>query len=76
MVRRSAGKSLKDTLYLAAIYDRDMPVDLAMRVLRVRMWEMGHTMEELDDMNIQDIGDIIAYWHEDGRIQQKRRKKK
>jgi len=52
-----------------------MPVDLAMRVLRVRMWEKGHTMDEIDDMNIQDIGDVIAYWHEDGMIQKKRRKK-
>jgi len=75
VVRCGAGESLKDTLYLAAIYDRAMPVDLAMRVLRVRMWEKGHTMDEIDDMNIQDIGDVIAYWHEDGMIQKKRRKK-
>ncbi len=76
MVGCSAGKSLEDTLYLAAIYDRAMPVDLAMRVIRVRMWEMGHTMDEIDSMNIQDIGDVIAYWREDGMIQKKRSKKK
>lgn len=76
MVRYSTGKSLEDTLYLAAIYDRVMPVDMALRVLRVRMWEQGHEFADIDNMNIQDMGDIIGYWHEDGRIQQKRRKKK
>lgn len=47
------------------------------RVLRVRMWEMGHSFEEIDAMNLEDMGDVFAYWREkkmiDERMAEKRK---
>lgn len=49
-----------------------MPIDKAIDVLRVRMWELGHSFEEIDNMNLYDFGLVIAYWHEKGRVEAKR----
>lgn len=39
----------------------------AWRVFRVKMWEMGHTFAEIDQMNMDDVGDIIGFWSEKDR---------
>jgi len=39
----------------------------ALRVIRVRMWEMGHSFEEIDDMSLSDVGDVLGYWGENSR---------
>lgn len=41
-----------------------MTYEEALRVLRVRMWEKGHSFEEIDNMSITDLGDVIGYWSE------------
>jgi hypothetical protein len=47
------------------------------RVLRVRMWELGHSFDEIDAMNLEDMGDVFAYWREkkmvDERMAEKRK---
>jgi hypothetical protein len=53
-----------------------MPLETAYRVIRVRMWEKGHTFEEIDGMSLQDMGDILGYWSEKNRAEQKLAKKK
>lgn len=51
-----------------------MPAADAYRVLRVKMWEMGHSFPEIDNMSLEDFGDILAYWEEKAAIEKKRAK--
>lgn len=51
-------------MYKAIVYEGDMTYEEALRVLRVRMWEKGHSFEEIDNMSITDLGDVIGYWSE------------
>ena len=70
----SNGKKLGDALYLATIYDRPVNQEFSWRVHRVRMWEQGHSFEEIDKMSLEDAGDIIGYWSEKSRIEAKQAK--
>ena len=36
------------------------------------MWEKGHPFEEIDGMNLEDMGDVIAFWHENNQIDARR----
>lgn len=38
------------------------------------MWEKGHSFEEIDAMSVQDIGDVLGYWAERARVQEKQEK--
>jgi hypothetical protein len=38
------------------------------------MWEMGHSMAEIDALTLKDFGDIISYWEEKSAIEKKRAK--
>ncbi|HEB28919.1 MAG TPA: hypothetical protein ENI05_14380 [Porticoccus sp.] len=49
-----------------------MDNETAIRVLRVKMWEKGHPFEEVDGMNLEDVGDVIAFWHENNQIDARR----
>lgn len=40
--------------------------------MRVKMWEIGHSFETIDAMDIADMGDILAFWSETGAIEKKR----
>lgn len=44
------------------VYDRNPATDIAFRIMRVRMWEAGHTFDELDRMPFTDFSDIVGYW--------------
>lgn len=35
---------------------------MSWRVLRVRMWELGHTFEEIDNLTLEQLDDIVGYW--------------
>lgn len=35
------------------------------------MWEKGHSFDEIDEMNIEDFGDVIGYWSETARAEKK-----
>ncbi len=54
-----------------------MDLDQYHRVLRVRMFELGHSFDEIDRMNLEDMGDVFAYWREkkmvDERMAEKRK---
>lgn len=40
------------------------------------MWEYGHSFSDIDQMNLEDYGDLIGYWTEKGRAEKKEREKK
>jgi hypothetical protein len=51
-----------------------MPNESAMMVARVRMWEKGHTFDEIDGMNLDDFGGVLGYWNETARLEAKKRR--
>jgi hypothetical protein len=69
----SYGKKLSDALYLASIYDRPVTEEFSWRIQRVKLWEHGHSFAEIDNMSLEDTGDIIGYWSEKSRIEAKQR---
>ena len=38
------------------------------------MWESGHSFEEIDGMSLSDIGDVLGYWGEMSRIEERQKK--
>ena len=50
----------------------DMTLDESLRVLRVKIWDKGHTFEEIDGLNLEDLGDILASWNEQAAMDAKR----
>lgn len=54
-------------------------METSLKVWYIRMWEKGHSLDELRSMSMDDFGDIIGYWSEKERAEQKlaeqRRKK-
>lgn len=57
-------------------YNQDIDAETMMRVYRVQLFELGHSMAEIDAMNIDDIGDIIGYWAEKNRAEGKLKRDK
>lgn len=51
-----------------------MPAEMLWRIYRVQMFELGHSMQEIDNMNLRDIGDVIGYWTEKDRADSKLKK--
>lgn len=49
---------------MSMMYERPTDLETSWRVLRVRMWEKGHTFDEIDRLSLADIGDIVGYWSE------------
>jgi len=56
---------------LGIAYDQSLDLATSIRVWRVRMWEMGHSFAEIDKMNLRDFGDVIGYWNEKNRGENK-----
>jgi hypothetical protein len=40
------------------------------------MWDKGHSMEEIRAMSLQDFGDVLGYWNEKNRAEEKLSKRK
>ena len=40
------------------------------------MFELGHTLAEIDAMTLDDIGDIVGYWSEKNRAENKLKRDK
>jgi len=59
-------------LYLATFYDKDMTYEEAHNIVRARMWDKGHSFDEIDKMSLEDIGIVLGYWTELNRIEAKR----
>ena len=32
------------------------------KVARIKMWEKGHSFDEIDNMGVDDLGHVLAYW--------------
>jgi hypothetical protein len=62
-------------LYIARAYDKPLDLETHHRVIRVKMWEMGHSFDEIDEMNVDDYGDVLGYWHENNMADEKAQKK-
>jgi hypothetical protein len=61
---------------LSAVYHKPLDPATVWRIIRVRLWEKGHTFEKIDAMSLNDIGDILAYWNEVRMIENSRRSAK
>lgn len=40
------------------------------------MWEKGHTFDEIDSMSLKDMGDVVGYWNEKTRAEERLSKTK
>jgi hypothetical protein len=61
-------------LYLATFYDRELTYQVALDIVRVRMWEKGHSFDKIDAMSLEDMGLVISYWGEQARIERKKKR--
>lgn len=48
-----------------------MDTDTYIRVLRVRLFLLGHSFKEIDEMSLQDAGDVFGYWREEKMINER-----
>ena len=48
-----------------------MDFETSMKVLDVRMWEHGHSFDEIEAMSLERRGDVIGYWTENARAEAK-----
>lgn len=51
-----------------------MTEDISHRVLRVRLYEQGHTFEEIDNLSYADLADIVSYWSGKSKAEEKQSK--
>jgi hypothetical protein len=61
----------KSVAYEAPIDDGD----ISLRIARVKMFEQGHSFEEIDSMNFHDFTDVLSYWAGDSMGMKKKHKK-
>lgn len=47
---------------------------MSWRITRIKLFEMGHSFEYIDSLNMVDIGDIIGYWSGKSKAEEKQRK--
>ena len=54
-------------------------LDKSIRIMRVRLFLLGHTFETVDQLKLSDLADLVRYWDEDRRaeeyLEEKRRRK-
>lgn len=54
-------------------------LEKSIRIVRVRLFLLGHTFEYIDSLALSDLGDLVGYWDEDRRadeyLEEKRRRK-
>jgi hypothetical protein len=49
-----------------------MPYDAALASVYVRMFEHGHSFDDIRRMNLEDFGTVLSVWHEKSRIESKK----
>ena len=57
-----ANGKLAETIYLAKVYDSEVPEDLNLMIFRLKLFEMGHSMAEIDDLSFDDMGLLVGYF--------------
>jgi hypothetical protein len=54
-------------------------LDSSVRIMRVRLFLLGHSFESIDALKLSDLADLVGYWTEDSKadeyLEQKRRRK-
>ncbi len=45
-------------------------------VWEIRMFELGHSLKQIRKMSLADFGNIIGYWSEKGRAEEKNAKRR
>ena len=53
-----------------------MPFDLSVRVLRIKLWDKGHTFDEIDNLSLLDLTDILSYHQEMSKVAEIERERK
>jgi hypothetical protein len=48
-----------------------MDTDVYLRVLRVKLFLLGHSFDEIDTMSLQDAGDVFGYWREERMVNER-----
>jgi hypothetical protein len=43
------------------VYGAPLPPDVDLQVLRMRLFFEGHSLDEIDNMGFDDLGDVIGY---------------
>ena len=53
-----------EKVYLAIAYEKEITEDdmFGFKVARIKMWEKGHSFDEIDNMGVDDLGHVLAYW--------------
>jgi hypothetical protein len=48
-----------------------MDLRTSYRLTRLRMWDAGHSFAEIDAMSVKDFGDVIGFWAETAKADEK-----
>jgi hypothetical protein len=51
-----------------------MPYDAALASVYVRMFEHGHSFDEVRKMNLEDLGTVLSVWQQKSRIEAKQQR--
>jgi len=43
-------------------FDTPLSTESMYKVIRIRLFEMGHSFEYIDTLSLKDISDIVGYW--------------
>lgn len=70
------GEALNDTYFLHAIFDRNLPEETYLNIMKVKMWEYGHSFAEINAMTLYEMGIVLGYWSEQNRIKEMQSKEK
>ena len=54
--------NVAEAIYLSIVYEEDIPENLRWAVLRMQLFDKGHSLEELDTLSFEDIGYIVGYY--------------
>lgn len=53
------------------MYSADLPNDVAQRVIRTKLWLKGHTFDEIDNLSLNELGDILGFEDENAKADKK-----
>lgn len=48
-----------------------MSPEVSRRVIEVKLWLTGHTYSEIRSLSLQELGDILAYWEDNRKADEK-----
>ncbi len=55
-------------------YDQPVEAETSHLIWKIRFFEMGHTEEEIDGMNMAFLGQVIGYFTEKNKAEEHARK--